>query len=181
MKYVIASDIHGSAFWCEKLVNAFKKEKADKLILLGDILYHGPRNDLPKEYDPKKVIDMLNSLQGRIVSVRGNCDAEVESMVLSFPVSGDFAMLEVAGKTVFLTHGHIYNSEKRPPLAKGDILIQGHTHVPVCEDMGDYTLLNPGSVSIPKENSHNGYILISDGEFIFKDLDGNVKHSYKAE
>ena len=179
MKYIIASDIHGSAFWCKKLIQAFEREKADKMILLGDILYHGPRNDLPTEYAPKKVIEMLNALQGKVVSVRGNCDAEVETMVLNFPVSGDFAMMEMSGKTVFLTHGHIYNKEKRPPLAKGDILVQGHTHVPVCEESEDYTLINPGSVSIPKENSYNGYILLDGNEFIFKTLDGEIKKRYK--
>lgn len=175
MKYIIASDIHGSAFWCKKLIQAFERENADKMILLGDILYHGPRNDLPTEYAPKKVIEMLNALHGKVVSVRGNCDAEVEEMVLNFPVSGDFAMMEMSGKTVFLTHGHI----KCPPLAKGDILIQGHTHVPVCEEKEDYTLINPGSVSIPKENSYNGYILFDGGEFTFKTLDGEVKNFYK--
>ncbi len=179
MKYIIASDIHGSAFWCEKLIRAFERENASKMILLGDILYHGPRNELPKDYNPKKVIEMLNALQGKVLSVRGNCDAEVETIVLNFPVSGDFVMMEISGKTVFLTHGHIYNSDKPLCLAKGDILVQGHTHVPVCEEREDYTLINPGSVSIPKENSYNGYILIDGNEFIFKDLDGEIKKRYK--
>ena len=118
---------------------------------------------------------MLNALEGKVISVRGNCDAEVEEMVLNFPVSGDFGMLEVAGKTVFLTHGHVYNKDKLPPLANGDVLIHGHTHVPVLEEKEGFTLMNPGSVSIPKENSYNGYILIEDTTFTFKDLDGNVK------
>lgn len=174
MKYIIASDIHGSALWCERLIDAFESEKADKLILLGDILYHGPRNDLPDGYDPKKVIEMLNALKGRVVSVRGNCEAEVDAMVLNFPCLADYMLLDFEGKTLFLTHGHIYNENALPPLADGDVLIHGHTHIPVFEKRKSYTLVNPGSVSIPKENSHHGYMTLENGVITLKSLDGKI-------
>ncbi len=175
MKYIIASDIHGSALWCEKLIKAFESENADKLILLGDILYHGPRNDLPDEYNPKKVIEMLNALTGKIMSVRGNCEAEVDQMVLSFPVLADYAIIPYNGKTIFLTHGHIYNEAKLPPLDNGDILMHGHTHIPVCEKRDGYTLVNPGSVSLPKENSHHGYAILEANSINLKDFDGKIR------
>lgn len=179
MKYIIASDIHGSAFWCKKLVDAFEKEGGDRLILLGDILYHGPRNDLPDGYAPKEVIEMLNAIKGRVISVRGNCEAEVDQMVLSFPVLADYTMLPIDSKTVFLTHGHIYNENNLPPLCDGDVLVHGHTHVPVCEKRDGYVLINPGSVSIPKENSHHGYAVLENGEFTLKDFDGEIKARIK--
>lgn len=179
MKYIIASDIHGSAFWCKKLVEAFEKEDGDRLILLGDILYHGPRNDLPDGYAPKDVIEMLNAMKGKVISVRGNCDAEVDQMVLQFPVLADYTMLPIEKKTVFLTHGHIYNENNLPPLCDGDVLVHGHTHVPVCEKRDGYILINPGSVSIPKENSHHGYAVLTGGEFTLKDFNGEVKASIK--
>lgn len=180
MKYIIASDIHGSAFWCKKLVDAFKTEKGDKLILLGDILYHGPRNDLPDGYAPKDVIELLNGMKGKVVSVRGNCEAEVDQMVLNFPILADYAMLAWENKTIFLTHGHVYNENNLPPLCEGDVLVHGHTHVPVCENRSEYVLINPGSVAIPKENSHHGYAVFENGEFILKDFDGEEKYNIKV-
>ena len=173
MKYIIASDIHGSAYWCQKLIDAFKKEKANKLILLGDILYHGPRNDLPLEYNPKSVIEMLNNLKGKVISVRGNCDSEVDAMVLNFPIIADFAMIPCENSTVFLTHGHIYNEANLPPIYNGDVLVHGHTHIPICKKESSYFIINPGSVSIPKENSHHGYMTFDSKSFILKDFDGN--------
>lgn len=170
MKLFIASDIHGSAYWCKKMIDAFEKSGAEKMILLGDILYHGPRNDLPKDYAPKEVISMLNPLKNYILCVRGNCDTEVDQMVLDFPVLADYAWIAADGKQIFATHGHKFNCENLPPLNKGDILLHGHTHVPVIKDCGDYTYINPGSVSIPKENSDHSYIIFSDGEFKFFSL-----------
>ncbi len=167
MKLLIASDIHGSAKWCRKMLDAFKNEGADKLVLLGDILYHGPRNPLPDEYAPQKVFEMLNPLSDKIIAVRGNCDSEVDQMVLSFNVSSDYAEIFDGGKKITLSHGH----RLVPPLGEGDVYITGHTHVPlnVVEKEG-YLHLNPGSVSLPKENSAHGYILYDNGEFIFKTL-----------
>lgn len=173
MKYIIASDIHGSAYWCKKLIDAFEKEKAVKLLLLGDILYHGPRNDLPLEYDPKAVIEMLNNLKGKVVGIRGNCDSEVDSMVLNFPILANYAIIPYKSSTVFLTHGHIYNENSLPPLSDGDVIVHGHTHIPVCKKEGSLFIINPGSVSIPKENSHHGYMTFESGNFTLKDFDGN--------
>ena len=174
MKLVVASDIHGSALYCRKFLDCYKKENADKLILLGDILYHGPRNDLPEEYAPKKVIEMLNDIKDEILCVRGNCDTEVDQMVLKFPILADYAFLYWRDKMVFVTHGHNFNLKILPMLKKGDILLHGHTHIPACEKTDLCTYINPGSVSIPKENSAHSYIVITDDEIIFKDLDGNV-------
>lgn len=178
MKLMIASDIHGSAYYCKKLLTAFEREGAEKLILLGDILYHGPRNDLPEGYAPKEVIALLNPLKDRLLCVRGNCDTEVDQMVLDFPVLADYAILWLDKKAVYATHGHNYNEEKLPPLANGDILLNGHTHVPKCTDHGTYTYMNPGSVSIPKENSPHSYMIYENGKFLWKDLDGGVYMEY---
>lgn len=167
MKLLIASDIHGSAKWCEKMLSAFNKEGADRLVLLGDILYHGPRNPLPDEYSPKDVCAMLNPLAGRITAVRGNCDSEVDQMVLDFNISSDYAEIWDGAVKITLSHGH----RPIPPLGGGDVYITGHTHVPLdCVEKEGYRHLNPGSVSLPKENSAHGYILYDNGEFIFKTL-----------
>ena len=184
MKLVIASDIHGSAFYCEQLMAAVEREKAEKILLLGDLLYHGPRNDLPEGYAPKKVIEMLSAVKEKITCVRGNCEAEVDQMVLPFPVMADYCILEsdeAAGHRIFATHGHHFNPETPPLLREGDILLNGHTHVPACRDCGDFLYINPGSVSIPKENSAHSYMILEGGRLTWKDLDGNVymEHALK--
>jgi len=181
MKILIASDIHGSAFYCRKLLEQYKKEKADRMLLLGDILYHGPRNDLPEEYDPKQVIGLLNEYKDEIYCVRGNCEAEVDQMVLQFPVMADYILLPFGNRMIFVTHGHLYNSEKRPPMKKGDILLHGHTHIPACEEFEDYTYMNPGSVSIPKENTEHGYMIFDGDTFIWKNLDGEIYKTRRFE
>ncbi len=170
MKYLIASDIHGSSFYCQKLMDAIDYEKPDRILLLGDLLYHGPRNDLPKEYDPKKVIEMLNSKADKIYCVRGNCDSEVDQMVLHFPCLSDSLLLDVNGQFIYCTHGHIYNEKNLPKLHAGDILLHGHTHIPCKTEYENYIYLNPGSISIPKENSVHGYMMLKDNRFIWKDL-----------
>lgn len=172
MKIMIASDIHGSAYYCEKMLKSYDRENAEKLILLGDLLYHGPRNDLPKEYNPKKVIALLNDRKEEILCVRGNCEAEVDQMVLSFPVMAEYAYMIWDGLTVFATHGHIHNLENRPPLKKGDILLNGHTHVQAAREEGGILYLNPGSVSIPKEGNENSYMIYENQTFIIKNLEG---------
>lgn len=177
MKWMIASDIHGSAYWCRRLVEKYKEEKADRLIILGDILYHGPRNDLPEEYNPKKVIEMLNGMKDEILCVRGNCEAEVDQMVLKFPVLADYALLDLGKSMVYLTHGHVYNEDHLPPMKDGDILLRGHTHVPKCVEHDRYIYMNPGSVSIPKEDSRHGYMLLEGGLFTWKDFDGEIYNS----
>lgn len=174
MKLMFASDIHGSAFYCRKMLEAYRAEQAEKLILLGDILYHGPRNDLPEEYAPKEVIAMLNPLKNEIYAVRGNCEAEVDQMVLEFPVMADYCLILAEGRAVYATHGHIYNENNLPPLAKGDILIHGHTHVLKAERRENYILLNPGSVSIPKEGNIPTYAVWENGIFTIKGFDGDI-------
>ena len=172
MKIFVASDIHGSAYYAKRTLEAFEREKADKLLLLGDILYHGPRNDLPKDYAPKEVIALLSPLKDKILCVRGNCDTEVDQMVLPFPILADYCLLSLGETTVFATHGHRFNLQNLPPLSKGEVLLHGHTHVSVCMETEDVRYWNPGSVSIPKENTPSGYMIIEDGHPTWKMLDG---------
>ena len=174
MKLMIASDIHGSAFYCEKMIEAYKREGADRLLLLGDILYHGPRNDLPEGYATKEVIAMLNPLKSELLCVRGNCDTEVDQMVLEFPVLADYGILIEGGHTFYMSHGHIYNEQNLPPLMDGDIFLYGHTHVLRAEKKGAHTFLNPGSVSLPKEGNIPTYAILEDGVFTIKGFDGTV-------
>ncbi len=178
MKLMIASDIHGSAFFCQKMVEAFWREGADKLVLLGDILYHGPRNDLPKDYAPKAVIEQLNTIKDHLFCVRGNCDTEVDQMVLQFPILADYALLYVGGRTVFLTHGHVYGADNLPPLPGGSVLLQGHTHIPACTENAGILCANPGSVSIPKAGSANSYLTLTETSLEFKQLDGTVFNTH---
>ena len=179
MKYMFASDVHGSAYYCRKMLEAFELEKADRLVLLGDLLYHGPRNDLPKEYAPKEVISMLNRMKNKIYAVRGNCEAEVDQMVLEFPVMADYCILAIDGKTLYATHGHVYNTSNLPPMQDGDVLVHGHTHVLKAEQMEGYIWLNPGSVSIPKEGNPPTYAVLEDGVFSIKEFDGNIVKSIR--
>lgn len=177
MKLMIASDIHGSAYYCKQMLQAFEREGADRLLLLGDILYHGPRNDLPREYAPKQVIELLNARKDKIFCVRGNCDTEVDQMVLEFPILADYAILPMGDRLVYVTHGHNYNMEHLPPIQPGDVLLHGHTHVPAWKEFGERNLyLNPGSVSIPKEDSAHGYMVLEQNTFIWKSLDGTEYH-----
>lgn len=174
-KLMIASDIHGSAYYCKKMLEAFDREQADRLLLLGDILYHGPRNDLPKEYAPKEVIKMLNERKNRIFCVRGNCDTEVDQMVLEFPILADYAVLPVGDRLSYATHGHHFNLNALPPMQPGDILLHGHTHIPAWEPFGDGNLyLNPGSVSIPKAGSEHSYMILQGREISWKTLTGEI-------
>ena len=175
MKWMIASDLHGSAYYCRKMLEAFEREGADRLFLLGDLLYHGPRNDLPREYAPKEVIPLLNGKKEKLLCVRGNCDAEVDQMVLEFPVLADYAVLPVGRRLVYATHGHVYNTKTPLPLAPGDVLLHGHTHVPAWTEFGQGNLyLNPGSVSIPKENSPHSYMTLEGNTMQWKELESSA-------
>lgn len=174
MKLLIASDIHGSAFYCRKLLEAYEKEGAERMILLGDILYHGPRNDLPAEYAPKEVIAMLNARKDEICAVRGNCEAEVDQMVLDFPVLADYMLLFCGEKLIYATHGHVYNEKKLPPMKPGDVLLHGHTHVLRAEEKDGIKIFNPGSVSIPKEGNPPTYAVLEDGVFTIRDFEGHT-------
>lgn len=170
MKLLIASDIHGSAYWCRKLLEVYQQEQPDKLVLLGDILYHGPRNDLPREYAPKAVISMLSPLAEKILCVRGNCEAEVDQMVLPFPCMAPYSQLLVEDKTFYLTHGHHENPRNLPRLNPGDVFLSGHTHVKEDILVEGVRCLNPGSVSIPKDGSHS-CLVYDNGDFSFRILE----------
>ena len=172
MKLLIASDLHGSALYCGQLLEALEREGAQALLLLGDLLYHGPRNALPPEYDPQKVAVLLNGLNCRVFCVRGNCEAEVDQMMLRFPVLGDYCLLQAGERLVFATHGHQYNLQTPPALKAGDVLLHGHTHVPAKDCSAGFWYLNPGSVSIPKEDSPHSYMTLEEGTFRWKDLSG---------
>ncbi len=174
MKYMFASDIHGSAWYCRKLLEEYRRSGADRLVLLGDILYHGPRNDLPREYAPKEVIGLLNGIKEEIYAVRGNCEAEVDQMVLEFPVMADYAVLALNGLTFYATHGHVYHPNHLPPMKSGDILIYGHTHLLRAEAIGSNYVLNPGSVSIPKGGNPATFGILDGQEFSIVDFEVNV-------
>ena len=180
MKILIASDIHGDYNSALDVFNAFDAEKCDKILLLGDLLYHGPRNDLPDSYAPKKVIELLNANKDKILAVRGNCDTEVDQMVLEFPILADYAYLSLDGLTVFATHGHHHNTATPPSLRCGEILLHGHTHVLKCEEFGCQNYyLNPGSAALPKEGNPRTYMVYENRKFTVKDFDENVIFSKK--
>ena len=181
MKLLIASDIHGSAYFCRRLLECYKNESCDSILLLGDILYHGPRNPLPQEYNPMEVCNMLNPLKESITAVRGNCDSEVDQMVLEFPIMSDYALLHIDGIDLYATHGHLYDDVNPMPHKKGSIIACGHIHVPkyICRE--DFTYINPGSTSIPKENSEGSYIVYENGVFTWKTLDMKPYMTYEVK
>lgn len=180
MKYLFASDLHGSLPACEAVLARLAAEKAGRLILLGDLLYHGPRNDLPQGYDPKGVIALLNRVCPAPLAVRGNCDAEVDQMVLDFPIMADsFPLPLPGGRTAFVTHGHLWNTFNPPPHQRGDVLIHGHTHVHGVWPQEDYVYLNPGSAALPKENQPPSYMIYGNGVFTIKSLVGEVLAEYR--
>ncbi|MEG2597215.1 MAG: phosphodiesterase [Oscillospiraceae bacterium] len=181
MKLMIASDLHGSAYYANLLKELFVAEKADRLILLGDLLYHGPRNDLPLEYNPKAVLSILNEMKMDVLCVRGNCDAEVDQMVLDFPILADYAALFLEERLVFVTHGHLYNEQHLPPLKKGDVFLQGHTHLPAIEQRQSYVFLNPGSIAMPKGGHPNTYMIYENGQFDLKNCDRQILQSLRLK
>ncbi len=172
MKLMIASDIHGSKRYASQLMDAFNREAPDTLVLLGDLLYHGPRNPLPEGYDPQGVLELLNAVKDKIVAVRGNCDSEVDQMVLQFPMMADYALIEADGRRLFLTHGHKFSPDSPPPMPAGALLFNGHTHIPAFEPRGAFTYVNPGSVSLPHQNSQRGYMVLEPGALRHRQLDG---------
>ncbi len=167
MKYVIASDIHGSAYYCRLLKERYFAEGAQKLILLGDLLYHGARNALPREYGTLACAEILNSMKEDILCIKGNCDSQVDTLVLEFPIAAETVLIPLEGKNLVLTHGH----EMPACLGKGDVLVNGHFHVPAFEKRGDYTYVNCGSVSIPKEGSPHSYLVLEGHTLTWKDLE----------
>lgn len=183
MKYLFASDIHGSFAACKAILARMEAEKADRLILLGDLLYHGPRNPFPEEYNPMAVSDALNAMPVKPLCVRGNCDSEVDQMVLSFPIMADYTLLPLRnGRTAFLTHGHLYSVHNMPQLSPGDLLIHGHTHIHTVEEHGGVTYVNPGSSSLPHEGQAKSCMTLDWDENLFqiKAFDGTVLQSFRA-
>ena len=177
MKFLIVSDIHGDAECCRAMLDAAEREGAEKILILGDVLYHGPRNDLPAGYAPKKVIEMLNAISDKIVCVRGNCEAEVDQMVLSFPCMADTASVcdEEQGISIYMSHGHIYSPDKLPGgMPQRSAFLYGHTHILAAERRGGVLCLNPGSVSIPKGGNPKSYAIYDSGIFTIKTLEGEI-------
>ena len=180
MKLMIASDLHGSAAYTRRLLELYRDTGCQRLVLLGDLLYHGPRNPLPEGYEPPAVAKLLNDMADELLCVRGNCDAEVDQMVLEFPIMADYTTLVLEnGRTLFATHGHHASEAAPPPLQPGDVLLCGHTHIPACRACGDLVYLNPGSVSIPKAGSRRSYLLYDGGAFSWKDLSGETYHTWR--
>lgn len=174
MKILFISDIHGSFYYAKEAVNKFKEEGADYLVILGDELNHGPRNPLPKEYNPQETANLLNQYKDKIIAIRGNCDSEVDQMLLKYPIMSDFSIILHNGRRLFLTHGHIYNPDNLPPLSKGDVFFFGHIHVPIAEMQNDIYIINPGSISLPFNNYPNSYGILENNTLKIKDFSGNV-------
>ncbi len=174
MKIFFISDIHGSLFYLKKALKRFIEEEASYIIMLGDALYHGPRNPLPQDYNPQEVAILLNEYKDKIIAVRGNCDSEVDQMLIEYPMMADYSIILYNNRKIFLTHGHIYNEDNRPSLGENDILVHGHTHLPVAKKHNNIYILNPGSLALPKDNNPNSYGLLQDDLFQIKDLEGNV-------
>ena len=178
MKWMFASDLHGSAYYCRLMLEALAREKAGRLLLLGDVLYHGPRNDLPREYDPKEVTALINAQRREIMSIRGNCDAAIDEVVLEIPFA-EHAFIPAGSRMIFAAHGHDYGPDRLPALNSGDILLCGHTHVPACTQIGDIIYANPGSLSLPKEGSEPGYMILEGDKLHWKTLaDGKIWQSF---
>ncbi len=176
---MVISDIHGSLFYLKKVIEIFEKNNYDKILILGDELYHGPRNPLPKEYNPKEAAELLNRYKNKIIAVRGNCDSEVDQMVLNFPITADYNMIFWENKKIFMTHGHIYNIDSPLPMEDGDIMIYGHFHIPIIQRKNEKMFLNPGSISLPKENNPNSFGVFENGSFYIKDMEENILNEIK--
>ena len=177
MKLMIASDLHGSAHYAGKLLDAFRSEAPEKLLLLGDLLYHGPRNALPRDYDCMAAA-LLNGVKDHILAVRGNCDSEVDQMILEFPMQADYALLNWEGLTLYATHGHLWNEDNPPLMTAGTVLLNGHFHLPAARSHDGWHYINPGSTSIPKDGSTGSYLILENRVFTWKDMDGTPYQTY---
>lgn len=177
MKLMFISDVHGSLYWLNKVLEKAAEEKPEQMVFLGDFLYHGPRNPLPDGYDPAEVANTLNRYKHQIIAVRGNCDSEVDQMLIEFPMMADYAMLYHEGRRIYVTHGHGFSIDCLPPLEENDVFIQGHTHIPVADRKDGVVVLNPGSIALPKENNPHSYGILEHGEFLVKDMEGRIVKS----
>lgn len=171
MKYLVVSDIHGSSFYAKKIKEIMNKESPNKIILLGDLYYHGPRNSLTQEYNPSEVAEILNEYKDIILCTRGNCDAEVDEMISEFKFE-EYIELNINGVDFFFSHGHKYNMDNVPPVGK--VVVYGHFHTGFITEEYGTIFVNPGSISLPKNNTPNSYLIIDDEKLILKDLNGNV-------
>ena len=172
MKFLVASDLHGSNFYAEQLKTAFEKEKADVLILLGDIYNHGPRNPLPNDYAPLKVAEVLNGIKDKLVVIKGNCDSQVDTLISEFDFIEDLCLID-SGKKIFLTHGHVYNKDSMPK-TRFDAVFYGHFHTGFIKEQNGVVVANTGSLSLPKDGTANSYLIIENGTLTLKDIDGKV-------
>lgn len=179
MKLFVLSDIHGSVSAFRAAEAAFVREKADLFVLLGDYLNHGPRNSLPEGYAPGELAPLLNAYKTRILAVRGNCDSEVDQMILEFPMTADSAMILLGDLRVMAVHGHLCGPDRPPPAGSAEVLLSGHTHIPALEERGGLLLLNPGSPSIPKGGSRAGYAVVTEDAAELKTLEGETLKSLK--
>lgn len=172
MKILIASDLHGSAYYTAKVKERFIAEKADKIILLGDIYNHGPRNPFPKDYAPQEVAEILNGLKDKLIVVKGNCDSQVDTLISEFDFIEDCCILS-EDKTVLCTHGHVYNKDNLPA-TRFDAIIYGHFHTGFIERINGVIVANAGSVSLPKNDTPRSYIILDGKKLILKTLDGEI-------
>ena len=180
MRYFIISDIHGSSFYLNKALELFKSGEYDYLVILGDILYHGPRNHIPEGYNPQEVVSLLNPLSQQIIACRGNCEAEVDQMLLSFPCLSDYALIVDGDTSLFATHGHLFTADKFPKGPGKSIFLSGHTHLWLLEKQGDIVVCNPGSITLPKENRPHTYATYENGLLTIKDFEGQTLKSLEV-
>lgn len=178
MKLLITSDIHGSIYYAKKVIEAYHLHNCDTILLLGDVLYHGPRNPLPKEYNPKEVIPLLNTYKEHIIAVRGNCDAEVDQMVLDFPIMQDYVTIPYLNCTLYASHGHIYHPDQLPNMKDNDVFLYGHVHVPTMYKQNNVHIINPGSITLPKEDSHHSYMKLENNTFTLYDDTHHILQTY---
>ncbi len=176
MKILFISDIHGSLYYAKRGIEAFYRENAHYIVLLGDVMYHGPRNPLPEDYNPGEVAKLLNNYADRIIAVRGNCDSEVDQILLNFPITAEYSTVLNKDRRFFITHGHLYNEDNILKLSKGDVLIYGHTHINKIKKEDDTYIINLASITLPKENNPHSYGILEDDIFTIKDIDGNIRH-----
>ena len=177
MKIMIASDIHGSAHFTKKILDILDKEQADTLVLLGDVYNHGPRNPFPKDYNPKTVADLLNSIKDKLLVVKGNCDSEVDTLISEFDFIEDVCLIQ-NGKKILCTHGHVYNKDSLPS-TKFDAIIYGHFHTGFIEKIGNLTVANAGSISLPKNGTPSSYIILENDDITLKDINGKIVNTQK--
>lgn len=176
MKYLVVSDIHGSLFYANKILELINNEKVDKVILLGDLYYHGPRNPLPIEYNPKEVCNLLNSIKDKIICIKGNCDAEVDEMISEFEFNKNI-LLDINNKKFMFTHGHKYNIENK--VDNIDVLIYGHFHTGFIKKEDGVIYVNAGSITLPKNGTKNSYLVIDENYIYLKDLENNIIDSIR--